>query len=625
MKLSNIAYLLFGHLIFSAYAENEKEFYGEIAPKNDTDRTYYIATDVIDVINEDGATNGFVNFNSMMDKKYNTLWTDMQCEWYNPCTTGNWTIFAFTDTAFAASDLNAIFTKYISSSQYNTHGEYLMQYHITEGILKASRLRPGRKIPTLYEGRNILTGRDINGTCTLTSPGSTANIVSPDFHARNGYVHGIDEILLPEFATRGFEEGLMKLGQFSEFLRALNETGVADTLTGTGPYTVFAPTNIAFNSAYYSKLSDEDKIKLVQYYILSNKATFASSFSDGTQYSLEGTGIEIEVSDRGDVRLDGKANIIEADIMVVNGLIHKIDGFLVPDLFRPDIARYIESKSSFSTLRNLLVRAGLLDTFYDSGDYTFFAPTNTAFEKSSLDWDTMDNSTVEDILKYHYISNNPYKLADMDGQYLAVSGGYFVVNGYVVNENSENPARVVDKDIVRSNGIIHVINRVLERFTILDVADSLGLDTLLETIELANLTSELDDPSPTNQMTLVAPTNQAFKYIGDISNVSSTVLADIVHNHLFTGVKTYSALTKASSIKSMAGNTLSVKSYAMVNSTGVSTNRIFLITSDVAARFKDTELDIYASNGIVHVINRVLVEDKALLGHANLFQPKPEH
>lgn len=649
MRISSALPLLFGHLLFSvsANAEQEKETVKHIKKKEsrlpitEADRAYYIEKNIAETLDDkfDYFHDLLKGFNaSHYSRKDDCMWHNEQLD--TKCNE-EWTVFAPTDAAFAASEKSLQFDKWeLCRKEFDKHGADFVHYHITEGSIKASRLRNGGKIRTIYDGRNILSQKDSFGNLTLVSPGSTASITEPDIETLNGLIQGIDNPLLPMFASIGVYEGLDKMGGFSKFLEALTDTGVGATLNGTGPYTVFAPTNKAFkrSAGYFAKLSAEDQMKVIQYHIIEDKCVYETEIGDGYEFSLEGSTLDFANTGYGTIVIDGQASIIESDLMVCNGVIHVVDRLLIPEsLFGPSIFGYIQAKPSFSILEGLLSRVNLADTFTDAGLYTFFAPSNSAFAKSDLDFDTMSDAEVLAILEYHYIRNSAIEAADLDGLHRMASTGRIVVNNGVINENSRTPARIIDSDIMKHNGVIHVINRVLDRFTVVDVLESLGLDKMVETIEMAGLTSRFSDPDPSIPITLLAPTNQAFKYLGDLSTLSSLELQDLVLNHQIdtdtfdgivgtdlNGIATYAQITNAKVIArfylpTYAGNLLEVEQHSRTNSTGVATQRIFVLTESetVAARFKEDEVDVYASNAIIHVVNRVLIEDvlKTAIGH----------
>jgi len=119
---------------------------------------------------------------------------------------------------------------------------------------------------------------------------------------------------------------------FKTFVKALQEAGLADTLKGPGPFTIFAPTDSAF-----SKLPEgtwdalvKDKVKLAQvltYHILPGK-TLVAEFKPGQNKTIQGDMVNI-LSDNGKITVNN-ANVIQSDIVADNGVIQAIDTVLLP-------------------------------------------------------------------------------------------------------------------------------------------------------------------------------------------------------------------------------------------------------------------------------------------------------
>jgi len=125
---------------------------------------------------------------------------------------------------------------------------------------------------------------------------------------------------------------------FSTLVAAVKAAGLADTLSGTGPFTVFAPTNEAF-AALPAGLVDkllkpENKdvlTKILTYHVVSGKV-MAADVKPGDVPSVEGSAIKVTV-DGGTVTLNGSAKVVKTDITASNGVIHVIDAVIVP----PDV------------------------------------------------------------------------------------------------------------------------------------------------------------------------------------------------------------------------------------------------------------------------------------------------
>ncbi len=125
-----------------------------------------------------------------------------------------------------------------------------------------------------------------------------------------------------------------KAGQFNTLVAAVKAAGLVETLVGTGPFTVFAPTDDAFaklpEGTVASLLKPENKDKLVSvltYHVLPGKVP-ASAVKTMKAKTVNGQQVSLKVSDQG-VSVD-KAKVVKTDIMASNGVIHVIDSVILP-------------------------------------------------------------------------------------------------------------------------------------------------------------------------------------------------------------------------------------------------------------------------------------------------------
>lgn len=123
---------------------------------------------------------------------------------------------------------------------------------------------------------------------------------------------------------------------FSTLVAAVKAAGLVDTLKGKGPFTVFAPTNAAFDKlpkgTVESLLKPENKDKLVailKYHVVAGKVMAADVVKVDSAKSVEGSAIKVEVKDGG-VLLNGSSKVVKTDIEATNGVIHVIDSVILP-------------------------------------------------------------------------------------------------------------------------------------------------------------------------------------------------------------------------------------------------------------------------------------------------------
>lgn len=181
--------------------------------------------------------------------------------------------------------------------------------------------------------------------------------------------------------------------RFSILADALDTTGLTATFEGSGDFTVFAPTDAAFQ-ALFSDLGVNDLGELMatlpsgalstylQYHVL-GEAVMSADVPNGYVSSLgenaNGNQMSLYFETAGGVLINGVSSVEEADISASNGVIHAVDAVLLP----MSVYEMIEVNSNFSSLRNSISLAdGNLDLVLsaDTGTYTLFAPDNAAFD-----------------------------------------------------------------------------------------------------------------------------------------------------------------------------------------------------------------------------------------------------
>ncbi|WP_419146812.1 fasciclin domain-containing protein [Pseudoalteromonas 'SMAR'] len=272
-----------------------------------------------------------------------------------------------------------------------------------------------------------------------------------------------------------------------------------------------------------------------------------------------------------------------------------------------------KAAGSFNTLVAALEATGLDATLDDTGSsFTVFAPTDDAF--ALLGEDTIngllaDPDTLSNILTYHVIGSevNAEAAVAAAGQTVETVNGANIALSLNGDSLLVNTATVTQTDITTDNGIIHVIDAVLmppqeatADMTIAEVAASAGnFDTLLQAAEVARLSGAL---AGSDDLTVFAPTDAAFAALGqDTINTllaNPDVLGDILKQHIVSGkVDAVTAMSlNGQSAQTLLGNSLPITIDAetdLLKFAGVSV----------------TQTDIAAANGIIHVIDAVIVDE----------------
>jgi transforming growth factor-beta-induced protein len=261
--------------------------------------------------------------------------------------------------------------------------------------------------------------------------------------------------------------------RFKTLVAAVQAAGLAETLSGEGPFTVFAPTDDAFaklpEGTLDNLLKPENKQQLADiltYHVVSGKVMAADVLKLSEAETVQGQNVAIK-QDMGKVYVND-AQVVLTDIEASNGVIHVIDTVILPpaETAALDIVDTAVADGRFTTLAAALTAAGLVETLKGEGPFTVFAPTDEAFAKlpaGTLDTLLKPESKVQltDILTYHVIPG-----AVLAGDVVKLSQAN-TVQGQPVKIRVEdgkvfiNDAQVVITDIQTSNGVIHVIDSVI--------------------------------------------------------------------------------------------------------------------------------------------------------------------
>ena len=256
----------------------------------------------------------------------------------------------------------------------------------------------------------------------------------------------------------------------------MRDAGLENTLNNGGPYTVFAPTNEAFDKLPQGVLDDlrSDKTKLstiLTYHVVNGEYRASDLKGMNSLTSLETGKLSVNTTETGEVMV-GNATVVEPDIIASNGVIHGIDRVLIPSgVAENQIAEANQAvvlaaeDAGYTTFTSLVRDAGLENTLNNGGPYTVFAPTNEAFDKlpqGVLDGLRNDKTKLSTILTYHVV-NGEYRASDLKGMnsLISLETGTLSVNSTESGQVMVGNTTVVEPDIIASNGVIHGIDRVM--------------------------------------------------------------------------------------------------------------------------------------------------------------------
>ena len=264
---------------------------------------------------------------------------------------------------------------------------------------------------------------------------------------------------------------------FSSLLGYFTQADLVDTLSNGQGITLFAPTNDAFKTLTEAASDVEVNLKteewqnhledLLYHHVLPTVVP-SSDITDGlsvTTLNEDDIYFTVSTTNGGGtgIFVNTDAEVVEADIDAINGIIHAIDDVILPSWFSNSIMKLAEGTSDLSTLVDLVVQAGFSGTLSEAGPYTVFAPTNAAFLDSLFGGGTsISADRLSSILSYH-ILKGIYADTDLrDGLILTtLQGEKLTFKSTKENGEFVNDKRIIIPNILANNGIIHIIDGVL--------------------------------------------------------------------------------------------------------------------------------------------------------------------
>jgi transforming growth factor-beta-induced protein len=429
----------------------------------------------------------------------------------------------------------------------------------------------------------------------------------------------------------GENQNVVELVQDNDDLSTLEDAlerfpDLVSTLSGSGQVTVFAPSNAAFENLLdavgQSSLDDipDDVLRdILEYHVVSG-ATLSTELSDGAVTTVGGE--DISVSTSGGVTLNGSASVTTADVRATNGVVHIIDEVLVPPSIQPIVGTVVAPayfNKNFSTLIAAVKAASpaILTTLLSSENKTLFAPTNDAFAAAGITT-LPDQATLDAVLTYHVINSEV-----TSSQIASGSSNAETLNGKIYLSKNDNgvfingTSKVATPDIQATNGVVHVIDRTLmpPSQTIAEIATQLSSANPAEFTQLVSALARTQGQgandllaavsSATSDLSVFAPTDAAFEELYTALGVSSVdeiplaTLTAVLKHHVVAG-RVFSTDLSSGAVPTLNGNvTVDVDADPpTVSGSSGGAN---------VANLQTTSLDIHATNGVIHVIDKVLL------------------
>ena len=269
--------------------------------------------------------------------------------------------------------------------------------------------------------------------------------------------------------------------QFSILVEAVVKAKLDTTLSGTGPFTVFAPTNVAFAAALAELkltkdqlLNSPDLAKILTYHVLQGKVLKANIPFGTPTATVQGDTLTIDSTATITDQVGRKSKITATDITATNGVIHVIDKVILPKniaaVTTKNIVEIAAGNADFSTLVTALQAAGLTTTLAGPGPFTVFAPTNAAFAKipaATLTALLADRPALIKVLTYHVVGAKVLKsdVVSLIGKPIATVAGpsatFVVGSDLKITDQKGGLSQITATDIFATNGVIHVIDTVI--------------------------------------------------------------------------------------------------------------------------------------------------------------------
>jgi transforming growth factor-beta-induced protein len=407
----------------------------------------------------------------------------------------------------------------------------------------------------------------------------------------------------------------------STLVDALVAANLTDALSGDGPFTVFAPSNAAFEKLDPELLNTIISTpslltSLLQYHVASAELT-SDKLNGSVQTLLSGQSLDVDNSSG--VTINGTSKVTTADVLASNGVIHVIDEVLIPEDFNAQtLAQIVAGSPDHTILLSALGKPELSDLLAaasdPTGDLTVFAPTDAAFEgvlaalgKTSID--EIPVGVLKEIVTYHILGGavTSDQLANGDVATLlpGIPGGpeFETVAVDITDGVKINTANVTAADLKAVNGVAHVVDAVLLpsyiTYSIGTIAEVVQFNNDFTILNSALRKAELlETVAKTDNLTVFAPDNAGFVAAGitSLDGLEKEDLTPILTYHVLGSVVKAAELPASGIAETLNGENIYL---------GYLFNGEVLING--LTNIKLDKVDIEKSNGVIHVIDRTLV------------------
>lgn len=434
----------------------------------------------------------------------------------------------------------------------------------------------------------------------------------------------------------GPSESIVEIAQaqpnLSSLLAALTKyPDLVATLSGSGQYTVFAPTNDAFSALLtavgQTNINDvpENVLKsLLQYHVVTSGALLSNQLTAGNIVTANGESIAVTLT--GGLKFNNSASVVTADVRASNGVVHVVNQVLVPASIAKFVNTVVEPayfNKNFTTLIAAVTAASpsILTTLLNSTKKTLFAPTNAAFTAAGIT--TLPNqATLDAVLTYHVIGSEvrstslPTNTAPANSAITTLGGVFYLSNrgssGVFINGRT----RVTATDILADNGVVHVIDRTLipPSQTIDQIVTSLAGASPAQFTQLRAALNRVPAlvtaaGSATSNLTVFAPTDAAFQAlytalgVANVNAIDINTLTAVLQHHIVSAPTTATGRVFSRDLVSAAVPTLNGNITLNATAGTVTSGNGTVATIETTPAL----INVLGTNGVIHTINNVLI------------------
>jgi len=430
---------------------------------------------------------------------------------------GPLTLFAPTDAAFNLLPAGTV-SALLNDIPLLTS---ILQHHVVQGSVMSSMLSNNQVVTTL-------NGTDV--TVTINTSGvfiDNAQVTVADIIADNGVVHVIDAVLLPTTPSNTIYDIVSNSPDHTTLKVAVDACSLNGVLSGAGPYTLFAPTDAAFNllpaGTVAALLNDIPQLtNILKHHVVADSVMSTMLSNNQVVTTLLGTDITVTINANG-VFIDN-AQVIVADLVADNGVVHVIDAVLLPPA--ADCAGIISGTA-------LVDSCG---TCHQAILYNFVTNTPTFVDNANILVPGVDYDPATEIL--------------------------------VLANDAQNPLWVSDPALCSTNTVYDIVSNSSDHTTLKTAIDACGLDGYLST---------------SGPFTLFAPTDAAFNLLpaGTVAALLNDIpqLTDILKHHVVADSVMSTMLSNNQVVTTLLGTDITVT----INANGVFIDNAQVIVADLVA------------------------------------------